>query len=133
MPADWASKVPFKLGGLLAKPVWTGPPEEIADAALPANEFQLFLREKEDAIRAWNPALVGEDDRRELLSSAALYWHEELTPEDRADYRTRAAAARDQHAAAEAAREAANPRLKAFRQKMQVRGRAGAQAPCGRG
>jgi hypothetical protein len=72
-------------------------------SALPLATLQIFLQERADDIHAANPSIFS-SDRKAMLSAASVYWREQLTNEQRAEYRERAATEKRQ--AAEQAAEA---------------------------
>lgn len=62
-----------------------------ARTAPPSPALQIFFQERADDIWAANPA-ISASDRPDMMSAASVFWQEQLTPEQRAAYRERAAA-----------------------------------------
>ncbi|KAL4427874.1 hypothetical protein ABPG75_001963 [Micractinium tetrahymenae] len=113
---EWATRVPVKMGGALVKPVYDGPePQSLKEAR---TDFQIFFTERYNDVLAANPALFAADCKA-MLAATSVYWRERLTAEERAEYRRRATEEKQAAAAAVADAEVANPRFKAFREKMQ--------------
>ncbi|KAL6776235.1 hypothetical protein ACKKBG_A20340 [Auxenochlorella protothecoides x Auxenochlorella symbiontica] len=112
----WGSKVPVSAGGLLEKPRWEG--EEPPTLVKPLNDFQLFIKEKRLDILAVNSHLMVEPDQPAFMASAAVFWKERLSEEERQAYQTRAREMRAQYKTDLAALEQSNPRYKTFREHL---------------
>ncbi|GAB4815092.1 hypothetical protein N2152v2_002138 [Parachlorella kessleri] len=112
---DWASKVPFKQGGNLVKPSNYEGAQCLKQAR---TDFQIFVTERYTDILAANPGLADTDDRRTLLAVASAFWRDRLSPEERKEFREKAQAEKLEAQGSLAEKEAADPKLKTYREKL---------------
>lgn len=80
--------MPFEHGGALVKPSYDG----LAKVPEARTDFQIFLTERFQEICAAN-SLIDASDRKALLAVASVYWRDNLTPEERKEYKDKAAGA----------------------------------------